>query len=318
MDPARERRALDAFDAAVGWPEAERDARLAALLADDPALIDTVQALLAAERDADLMPTRPPEPRRPFQPRTCRRPNRGQGAVSRLSGLIGRGGMGSVYRGERIEGGFDQTVAIKLIRGGLFTAAAAEQFARERQILARLHHPHITQLYDGGRTTDGQSYIVMELVHGASILDHIEANHLSLQDRLGLFVDVCGAIDYAHGQGVVHSDIKPSNIVIDPHHGVKLLDFGIAGLIGDEGPSPGFRAATPTFASPQQSAHAPASTADDIYALGALLQVLVGDQPGFDPELAAIVAKARAPDPRDRYRHPPRRIADDIGRWRLP
>ena len=310
MDPARERRALDAFDAAVDWPETERDNRLAALLADDPTLIDTVRALLAAERDADLMPTRLPE----SSPFDIDMPAPDRVGAYRPVDLIGRGGMGSVYRGERIDGGFEQTVAIKLIRGGLFTAAAADQFAQERQILARLHHPHITQLYDGGRTEDGQSYIVMELVQGAAILDHVEARGLGLKERLRLFTDICDAIDYAHSQGVVHADIKPSNVIVDPRHGVKLLDFGIAGLIGEEGPLAGRRAATPTFASPQQAAHAPASTADDIYSLGVLLQVLAGDQAGFDTELAAIVTKARAPRPEDRYPSA-QDIASDIVQW---
>ncbi len=310
MDSARERRALDAFDAAVAWPEADRDSRLAELLADDPALIDTVKALLAAERDADLMPTQPPEPL--HSGLDIPAPER-VGAYRPVE-LIGRGGMGSVYRGERIDGGFDQTVAIKLIRSGLFTAAAAEQFAQERRILARLHHPHITHLYDGGWTTDGQSYIVMELLQGEPILDHVDARGLGLEDRLSLFVDICSAIDYAHSQGVVHADIKPSNIIVDPRHGVKLLDFGIAGLVDYDGPPPAYRAATPRFASPQQIGHAPPSTADDIYSLGVLLQVLAGDQPGFDSELAAIVAKARAPEPERRYAAAGD-VADDIARW---
>jgi serine/threonine-protein kinase len=311
VDLARERRALDAFDAAVEWPVTGRDERLAALLADDPALIATVQALLAAERDADLMPTGLPD----FTPFDSELPAPDRVGAYRPVELIGRGGMGSVYRGERIDGGFEQTVAIKLIRGGLFTAAVAEQFAQERQILARLHHPHITQLHDGGLTPDGQSYIVMELVHGASILDHVATEELGLDARLDLFRDVCAAIAYAHSQGVVHADIKPSNIVIDRRHGVKLLDFGISGLIGAEAEATGFRAATPGFASPQQLAHAPASAADDIFALGALLRVLVADQPGYDAELSAVVDKASAPDPADRYAGV-EALAADIDRWR--
>ena len=310
MESVRERRALDAFDAAIGWPEEERDNRLAALLADDPELIDAVKAMLAAERSAALMPTLPPEA--PAFGVDVRAPER-VGAYRPVE-LIGRGGMGSVYRGERIDGGFDQTVAIKLIRGGLFSAAAAEQFALERQILARLHHPHVTHLYDGGWTADGQSYIVMELLQGEPILDHIQSRGLGLKDRLSLFVDVCAAIGYAHGQGVVHADIKPSNIMVDPRHGVKLMDFGIAGLAGFDGPRPGYRAATPVFASPQQIGHEPPSTADDIYSLGVLLQVLCGDQPGFDSELAAIAAKARATEPENRYASAGD-IADDIARW---
>jgi tetratricopeptide (TPR) repeat protein len=297
VDPVRERRALDAFDAAASWPEASRETRLAALLGDDPALIEMVRALLTAEQDAELLPTRAP----PLAEAGHRSLPPEQVGAYRLTGMIGRGGMGLVYRGERIDGGFEQTVAIKLIRAGLFTASAAEQFARERQILARLHHPHITQLYDGGLTDGGQSYIVMELVGGVPLLDHARSAGLGLDERLNLFTDVCGAIDYAHREGVVHADIKPSNIIVDPLHGVKLLDFGISGLIGDPDATPGQRSATPMFASPQQIAHCPASAADDIHALGVLLQVLAEDQAGSDAELAAIVAKARAPEPADRY-----------------
>ncbi len=311
MDAARERRAMDAFDAVAGEPEDVREARLAVMLADDPALIESVRALLAAEDDADLFPTRAPEP----TGAGFEAPPPEQVGAYRLGDLIGRGGMGLVYRGERVAGGFEQTVAIKLIRGGLFTASAAEQFASERQILARLHHPHITQLYDGGQTADGQSYIVMELIHGAQMLEHAESVGLGLRGRLNLMSDICGAIDYAHGQGVVHADIKPSNIIVDPRHGVKLLDFGISGLIGQHNASSSQRAATPMFASPQQTAHAPASKADDIHALGVLLDVLAADQAGFDGELAAIVTKARAPEPADRYASAGD-LAADIERWR--
>lgn len=310
VDPARERRALDAFDLAVDWPEDTRDSQLAALLADDPDLLAIVQGLLAAERDADLMPTRPPEP----SAAAANAPPPERVGAYRTADLIGRGGMGSVYRGERIEGGFEQTVAIKLIRSGLFTEAAAEQFAQERQLLARLHHPHITQLYDGGRTADGQSYIVMEMVQGEPILDYVQSRSLGLAARLRLFVEVCSAIDYAHGQGVIHADIKPSNIIIDPNHGAKLLDFGAAGLVGAAGLAAGVRGSTPRFASPQQLAHAPASTADDIFSLGVLLQVLAGDQPGFDNELAAVAARARAPEPEGRYAAVTDMI-HDIERW---
>jgi serine/threonine protein kinase len=311
VDPDRERRVLDAFDAAVSWPEELRDARLAALLADDPALVDAVRAMLAAERDADLLPTSPPE--HGLFDLDAAPPER-VGAY-RLRELIGRGGMGDVYRGERIDGGFDQSVAIKLIRSGLLSGAAAEQFARERQILARLHHPHITQLYDGGFTPGGQSYIVMELIEGDSILDHARDGHLALKARLALFSDVCGAIAYAHTQGVVHADIKPSNIIIDPSHGVKLLDFGISGLLSDESVAPSQRAATAGFASPQQRAHEPAAPADDIFSLGVLLDQLTIDCPGRNSELGAIIAKARAPEVASRY-EAAADLALDIDHWR--
>jgi len=284
---------------------------MAALLGDDPTLIDAVRKLLAAERDVGLLPTvMPQQVAEVVEP-----PPPASVGAYRLNGLIGRGGMGLVYRGERINGGFEQTVAIKLIRGGLFTHAAREQFARERQILARLHHPHITQLYDGGETTDGQAYIVMELIEGAPILDHVEAAGLSLAGRLTLLTEVCDAVAYAHSQGVIHADIKPSNIIVNPQHGVKLLDFGISGLIGESDAASSHRAATPMFASPQQSAHAPAAAADDIYALGVLLDVLGAAQEGYDAELTAISAKARAAETADRYACVAD-VAADIDRWR--
>lgn len=283
MDPARERRILDAFDAAVGWPEQSRDARLAALFADAPDLAGEVRALLAAERDADLLPTRAPEFAEPSaQPAPPER----VGAY-RLSEVIGRGGMGLVYRGERIHGGFEQAVAIKLIRGGLFSAASAAQFARERQILARLHHPHITQLYDGGLTDDGQSYIVMELVEGSAILDHVQAARLILDDRLDLFADICDAIDYAHREGVVHADIKPSNIIVDVQHGVKLLDFGIAKLSGAAGAAgnltaTGANVLTPCYGAPEQFRGGAPTAATDVFSLGVVLfKLITGTHPYF-------------------------------------
>ncbi|MBU2305541.1 MAG: serine/threonine protein kinase [Alphaproteobacteria bacterium] len=289
----------------MAWPPAGREAELDRRHGRDPALLAAVRRLIAAETRSDLLPTRPPEPITPFD---IAPPER-IGAY-RLAEEIGRGGMGLVYRGERIEGGFEQTVAIKLMRGSLFSQAAADQFALERRILARLRHPHITQLFDGGLTVDGLSYIVMELVDGLPITDHVEAAGLGLRERLGLFREVCAAVEHAHANGVVHADIKPSNVVVDRGVGVKVLDFGIAALIdADRASRP--RAASARYASPQQQAGDPAGAGDDVFALGMLLQDLV---PAPDPELAAVAAKAVAPHIADRY-HGVGALSRDVERW---
>ena len=307
---SRERQALDIFDLALDRPDQDRAATLHALCAGDPALIQRVQRLLAAQTDAHLMRTTPPAP----QPgETHAHP--AQIGPYRLVEPIGEGGMGAVFRAERTLGGFAQTVAIKLIRGGLFSAAAAERFAQERTILASLHHPHITRLFDGGTTEDNQSYIVMELVDGAPITEHATAAGLNLPARLALFRQVCDAAGHAHQSGVVHADIKPGNVLIDPIHGAKLLDFGISALVaanpGGDRKGGGF---TSAYASPQRLQGARPTPADDIFALGCLLLALTDPCPKRCPqELRAIVAKSCAPEPRDRYSSCGA-LADDICR----
>jgi serine/threonine-protein kinase len=324
----RERRALDVFEEALDWPPEQRTATLQAMFADDPALIRRVERLLAAQCDAHLMRTHLPDSGT-FSPTLTGTPQAGMPQAGappaaswpdrigayRLIGPIGEGGMGTVYRAERIEGGFAQTVAIKLIRGGLFSHAATERFAKEREILARLSHPHVTRLYDGGVTADGQSYIVMELVDGPPITRHAAAQGLDLRARLALFGDVCEAAGYAHQQGVVHADIKPGNVLIDSVHGVKLLDFGISALAaGDDTASAAFTAA---YASPQQLRGERPIPADDVFALGCLLSVLTGPcaAAARGTELRAIIAKACAGDPRDRYASCGA-LADDVLRLR--
>jgi serine/threonine-protein kinase len=308
----RERRVLDVFDQALAWAPETRMATLQAMYADDPALIHRVQRLLAAQSDAHLMRTHPPEPE-PEAPATHAASPECIG-VYRLVAPIGEGGMGTVYRAERIEGGFAQTVAIKLIRGGLFSGAATARFAREREILARLSHPHITRLYDGGVTATGQSYIVMELVDGPPITEYATTRRLDLRARLALFGAVCDAAGYAHQQGVVHADIKPGNVLIDSTHGVKLLDFGISALAaGGDAPGAGF---TTAYASPQQQHGGRPTPADDIFALGRLLSALTAAEASARrTELHAVIARACAPDPRHRYTSCGA-LADDVLRLR--
>jgi serine/threonine protein kinase len=171
---------------------------------------------------------------------------------------IGRGGMGTVYQAIRKDGGFEQAVAIKLMRGGLDTGDFARRFRNERRILARLDHPNIARLLDGGTSPDGDPYIVMELVEGEAISVYCEKNHVSLEQRLTLFLSVCDAVRYAHQSLVVHRDLKPSNILVTNDGIVKLLDFGISKLLdpdSEDGTNPRtkteFRMLTPEYASPE-------------------------------------------------------------------
>ncbi len=308
MDVARERRVFEVYETVVDWPAATRESRLVSLAGDDPVILDAVRALIRGDAATATLQTISSEPI-DAGPETI--PDRI--GVYRIVGELGRGGMGTVFLGERDDGLFEQQVAIKLIRHGLFSPAALDQFAVERRILARLHHPHIAQLLDGGVGEDGTSYIVMELLDGAPITDHADALALGLDARLTLFIEACGAIEHAHRNLVVHSDIKPSNVLVTADFGVKLLDFGIARLL-NQADDPGLRAHTPGYASPAQRDGLPPSPADDVHALGVLLWTLLEAQT-VDDDLAAVARKAAADDPARRY-GAVSELLDDIVRWR--
>ncbi len=197
---------------------------------------------------------------------------------------IGFGGMGAVYLGERIDGKFSQKVAIKMLRRELNIKKIRDHFRREREIQARLLHPHIAALLDAGTTDDGIPYLIIEYVEGVKIDKYCAENQLDLNERLKLFNKVCEAVSYAHQNLVIHRDIKPSNIIITREGEPKLLDFGISKLIDDQGESARvitqFGAMTPDFASPEQIAGKTVSTATDIYSLGVVLyKILTGALP---------------------------------------
>jgi len=203
---------------------------------------------------------------------------------------LGSGGMGSVYLAERREG-FQQQVAIKTLRRGVDTDDVIRRFLAERQILAQLDHPNVAKLFDGGTTPDGRPYFVMEFVRGEPITAHADAQRLDVPARLDLMKTVAGALQHAHQHLVVHRDLKPSNVLVSHDGVVKLLDFGIARLIGSEHrwgqtrTSTGLRMLTPAYAAPEQVAREPVTTATDVYQLGALLfELLAGVRP-FDRDL---------------------------------
>lgn len=199
----------------------------------------------------------------------------------RLVEEIGHGGMGTVWLAERADGHFEQRVAVKLVRRGMDTDDILERFVRERQILARLEHPHIARLLDGGVTAQGRPYFVMEHIAGEPITTYCDARQLPVENRLRLFVVACRAVQQAHRSLVVHRDLKPSNVMVTTDGEVKLLDFGVAKLL-EEGADLATHAGpmTPEYASPEQLAGRPVTTASDVYQLGVLLyELLSGHRP---------------------------------------
>lgn len=224
----------------------------------------------------------------------------------RIVRAIGAGGMGSVYLAERVDGEFDQTVALKLVNAGRNTAELARRLRAERQILAGLEHPAIARLIDGGVIEDGRPYFTMEYVDGTPIDEYCARNQLSPGARLKLFSQVLQAVAYAQQNLVVHRDLKPSNILVSSAGEVKLLDFGIAKVLAEdaqdqEATRTVMRAMTPQYAAPEQVRGEPVTTATDIYALGLILfQLLSGNRPyvltkGTPDELERLICNEVPP-----------------------
>jgi serine/threonine protein kinase len=202
----------------------------------------------------------------------------------RLLRPIGEGGMGVVWLAERADRAFERQAAVKIIRPGFESAAVHERFLLERQTLGALEHPHIARLLDAGSTADGRPYFVMEYVDGVPIDQWCRDRSLGLSERVALFLQVCDAVQYAHGRLVVHRDIKPGNILVDREGQARLLDFGIAKLLpeGDGLVAAGLTSAserllTPQYAAPEQLMGQPVGTTTDVYALGMLLYALLAD-----------------------------------------
>jgi len=234
----------------------------------------------------------------------------------RLIRELGRGGMSIVWLSERADGLLKRQVALKLPLVLLHNSALAERFARERDILAQLTHPHIARLYDAGITASGQSYLALEYVEGEPITRYCESRQLEVRERLKLFLEVLRAVEHAHGNSIVHRDLKPSNILVTHHGQVRLLDFGIAKLLveGEAGETEltraGGRPLTPEYASPEQVAGKPVTKASDIYSLGVVLaELLACGRPKktivfpwkLPADLRTIVLHALREQPAERY-----------------
>ena len=212
----------------------------------------------------------------------------------RIERELGRGGMGEVFLARRVDQEFDKLAAIKIVRRGPDLREVLRRFRQERQILARLEHPNIARLLDGGSTADGLPYLVMEYVEGLPITEYCDARSFSIEDRCRLLLPVCEALRHAHQNLVVHRDLKPSNILVTAEGVPKLLDFGIAKLLEpelapDDQTVTFHRLLTPDYASPEQLLGRPVTTATDVYLLGGVLfHLLTGRKPhqitGYTPE----------------------------------
>jgi eukaryotic-like serine/threonine-protein kinase len=196
---------------------------------------------------------------------------------------IGRGGMGAVWRARRSDGVIKRPLALKLPHAGPHSQELIERFARERDILGELSHPNIARLDDAGVTDSGQPFLALEYVPGVPVTDYCDERGLDIRARLRLYMQVLRAVQHAHGHLVIHRDLKPSNVIVTPQGQAMLLDFGIAKLIPDDDHGHtqiGAGALTPEYASPEQIAGKPVSTASDIYSLGVLLfELLTGERP---------------------------------------
>lgn len=217
----------------------------------------------------------------------------------RLLEPIGSGGMGVVFRAERMDADYEQVVALKLLRSSVTGEQDVRRFAAERRILAGLEHPSIARLLEGGETEDGTPYLVMEYVRGEPVDAWCGANSPDTRARVRLFLRVCDAVAYAHRNLVVHRDLKPSNILVTEGGAPKLVDFGIAKLLEDADGAEVvtgtlFRAMTPVYASPEQVTGKPIGVASDIYSLGVVLyELLAGDRP-YEVPTGSPTATVRA------------------------
>jgi serine/threonine-protein kinase len=281
-----DRRAEDLATEVLARPTGEREAYLETQCAGDPGLRRQVEALLERRREAfawfddlgaqvaasaslELEASRQEMRVGPY--RTVR--------------VLGHGGMGTVFLAERADGQFDQRVALKLIRLGRESEETVRRFLAERQILARLQHPHIARLLDGG-VDGGRPYFVMEYVEGLPLGRYCDERRLSVEERLRVFVTVCEAVQDAHRSLVVHRDLKPTNVLVTAGGTVKLLDFGIAKVLAQGVPDTGdptvtgSRALTPGYAAPEQFRGEAPTTATDVYSLGVILyELLCGRAP---------------------------------------
>jgi Tol biopolymer transport system component/serine/threonine protein kinase len=287
VTPERWQQIKDVLDASLALKPEERAGYLAHACDGEPELLSEVQSLIDSYEKSDMLDT----PALEAGAQLLADQIDGAALGSRIGAyelveLIGRGGMGTVYRAVRVDD-FRQEVAIKLVRRGFDSDFILRRFRNERQIMASLDHPHIARLLDGGSTADGLPYFVMEFIRGRPIDEFCDAERLATPERLELFRQVCSAVHYAHKKRVVHRDIKPANILITPDRQPKLLDFGIAKILGEDlalgtqDPTMTImRLMTPEYASPEQIRGEAVTIASDVYSLGVVLyELLTGHRP---------------------------------------
>ncbi|MEY2562487.1 MAG: eukaryotic-like serine/threonine-protein kinase [Verrucomicrobiota bacterium] len=280
-------RVKELFEAAADLAPRERAILLDRECAGDESLRAEIESLMASDAQTDgFIETPLAEIPRDLFPDAKEESLAGrQFGAYQIIREIGRGGLGAVYLAARADDEYRKEVAIKLVRRGLDTDDILRRFRNERQILAQLDHPNIGRLIDGGTTEEGSPYFVMEYVKGEQIGAYCDAHRLTTASRLNLFRKVCAAVTYAHQNLVIHRDLKPSNILVTAEGEPKLLDFGIAKLLGPEEDalaqtSAGQQVMTPEYASPEQIRGEKITTASDVYSLGVLLyELLTGQRP---------------------------------------
>ncbi len=286
MDPARWQRIEAVFEAVADLPAGpERREHVARLCDHDAALVADVEALL--DEEARLSAADPPQD-----------PHLGLrlGAYDVVR-LVARGGMATVYEGRRADGAFDQRVAIKIMDVRLHDDGLIARFKAERQILATLEHPALTRLFDGGVTSLGEPYLVMEFVDGQPIDRHCDERRMDIEGRIALVQAVADGVSFAHRALVLHRDLKPSNILVTSDGHVKVVDFGTATLLQPERQATTSAAPlTPAYASPEQLTGRAVGTASDQYSLGLVLYELLTGAPPFGnrPSLLAAIERAMA------------------------
>lgn len=284
MDNLRWRQLEELFDRALSLDPGAREAFLADLARSDPATQIELAALLQAHDSAgEFLSGTAQGPVGGDAPEAGSLAPETRVGAWRIVRFLSHGGMGEVYEAARADGVYEQRAALKLTRRE--AAKLLERFSAERQMLARLDHPGIARLLDGGIADDGRPYAVMEFVEGRTIVEWCAYRGLGLRDRLVLFLQVCDAVAHAHGHLIVHRDLKPSNVLVDSAGRVRLLDFGIAKPLDAVWPggAPASETAalmTPDYAAPEQLAGEPITTATDVYGLGMLLfEMLTGRRP---------------------------------------
>ena len=323
-------RIQDLFHAAADLPSSARARYLDGACDGDPALRTAVERLLAADESAGPADA---DDGWLTSPAAVLDAGGGAGTAAddgadvpayvgtyRVVRVIGRGGSGIVYEAEQRHP--RRAVAVKVLRSGLASAGQLDRLAREADLLGRLRHPGIAQVYEAGVAAGGHPYLAMEHVAERTLTAHADDAALSTADRVRLLADVCDAVHHAHGQQIVHLDLKPANILVDADGRPKVLDFGIARLTGTASAPPAGTArlpvGTPAYMSPEQLDGRPdVDRRADVYALGVILAELLGGRVvsgGRPPEfptagvprrhrrdLRAIVARATAAAPDDRY-----------------
>ena len=294
ITPEEWRRIREILGNALEVVENERSIYLDQACGNDPILRSRLEELIAAHNATDASGL--DSPAFPVTSSNLGQQERHSPEVGRRIGAyrieaeIARGGMGTVYRAVRADDEYKKRVAIKLVDRGI-SRHGTGLFRHERQILASLEHPNIARLLDGGTDTDGAPYLVMEYVEGQAITNYCDARRLTVEERLQLFQKVCSAVHFAHQNLIVHRDIKPANILVTADGEPKLLDFGIAKILGGnsaETQTRTFGAMTPAYASPEQLNGHTVTTATDIYSLGLVLYELLTGRYAYEQFLSPV------------------------------